>query len=293
VTGSTNIPCSPPSSTEPLRLAEPVWRAREQAHGDRVRPWVQTHLDRQARHEAHPVGDFLFEYYSFRPAQLIRWSPGIHVFLENGPAPLSPADFPYERLPALRWIQGLLQATTDRPPQFNCFGLHEWAMIYETAERRHPQLPLRLSPAVVDDFVRSQGIGCTHYDAVRFFTPSARPLNRFQPARATQAASEQPGCLHANMDLYKWAYKFWPWISSELVAEAFELALAARELDMRASPYDLRALGYAPIAIETAAGRAEYQHAQRMLAGAAASLRERLRVAYAALADWSQRMSSL
>ncbi len=34
-------------------------------------------MQRMARHEKHPVYDFLFEYYSFRPAHLLRWTPGL------------------------------------------------------------------------------------------------------------------------------------------------------------------------------------------------------------------------
>jgi len=55
------------------------------------------------------------------------------------------------------------------------------------------------------------------------------------------------------------------------------LARDVREIDMRASPYDLRALGFAPIAIETAAGRAEYEEHQRSFANRGQPLRERLR----------------
>jgi len=40
--------------------------------------------------------------------------------------------------------------------------------------------------------------------------------------------------FHASMDLYKWAYKFAPWIASDLLADYFELARATRWLDMRA-----------------------------------------------------------
>src|SRR5664279_2710834 len=45
---------------------------------------------------------------------------------------------------------------------------------------------------------------------------------------------------------------------------------------MRASPYDLSALGYRPVAIETAEGKAEYVAAQREFGRAAQLLRERL-----------------
>ena len=68
------------------------------------------------------------------------------------------------------------------------------------------------------------------------------------------------------MDCYKWAYKLGPLIDSELLMDCLELAADARELDMRASPYDLSDYGFAPIAIETPAGRAEYVRAQQDIA---------------------------
>ena len=45
---------------------------------------------------------------------------------------------------------------------------------------------------------------------------------------------------------------------------------------MRASPYDLRMLGFEPIAIETAAGRADYEAHQRAFAARGEPLRARL-----------------
>jgi hypothetical protein len=87
---------------------------------------------------------------------------------------------------------------------------------------------------------------------------------------------EQAGCLHANMDLYKWAFKFAPFTPSELIADCFALARDIREIDMRASPYDLRALGFAPIPIETPGGRAEYEGHQRDFAARGQPLRSRL-----------------
>ena len=97
-----------------------------------------------------------------------------------------------------------------------------------------------------------------------------------QPTREAQSDNEQPGCLHANMDLYKWAYKLLPIVHSELVADCFELAREIRVLDMRASPYDLGALGLEPVPIETPAGRLEYVREQRDFADRAALLRQRL-----------------
>ncbi|MGH3330534.1 MAG: 3-methyladenine DNA glycosylase, partial [Nocardioidaceae bacterium] len=87
---------------------------------------------------------------------------------------------------------------------------------------------------------------------------------------------EQPGCLHAGMDLYKHAYRLTPMISSDLVADCFELARDIRVLDMRASPYDLSGLGYSPVRIETVEGKQEYVEAQRSFAERGAPLRHRL-----------------
>jgi hypothetical protein len=86
------------------------------------------------------------------------------------------------------------------------------------------------------------------------------------------------------MDLYKWAYKLWPWCGSELIADAFRLALEGRDLDMRASPYELRALGYQPLRIETEEGRAQYQAEQQHLATQAIPVRQRLRTIAAQIA---------
>ena len=49
-----------------------------------------------------------------------------------------------------------------------------------------------------------------------------------------------------------------------------------REVDMRASPYDVRALGFAPLPIETPAGRADYEALQRTFTARAEPLRTRL-----------------
>ena len=78
------------------------------------------------------------------------------------------------------------------------------------------------------------------------------------------------------MDLYKWAFKFAPFTPSELIADSFALARDIREIDMRASPYDFQKIGYAPIAIETPEGRAEYEAHQRSFAERSQPLRARL-----------------
>lgn len=175
-------------------------------------------------------------------------------------------------------LHALLTATAGRTASFGCFGLHEWAMVYRQRPEqvRHDAWPLRLGSEGTDRVVESQRVQCGHFDAFRFFTPDARPRNAVQPTRETQVDLEQPGCLHANMDLFKWAYKLDPATPSELVADCFELAVRIRELDMRASPYDLAELGYEPVRIETPEGRAEYVRRQSAFAEDAAPLRARL-----------------
>ena len=191
---------------------------------------------------------------------------------------LDPAALRPSRREFVTWLRDLLVVMRERPPFFGCFGLHEWAMAYRQTpdEIRHSAWPLRFSREELAQIVESQPVCCTHFDAFRFFTPAARPLNRVQPARDTVPAHEQRGCLHANMDLYKWAFKLAPFTPGELLADCFELARDLREVDMQASPYDLRALGFAPIAIETSAGRAEYERCQRTFTTRGEPLRERL-----------------
>ncbi|HET6739152.1 MAG TPA: 3-methyladenine DNA glycosylase, partial [Kribbella sp.] len=193
----------------------------------------------------------------------------------DGAATLAAAEIS-RRSDTVKWIRALLSSTLDRQPQFGCFGLHEWAMVYRTPEVRHATWPLRLGAEGTDQVVESHRIGCSHFDAFRFFTSPARPLNVLQPTRDSQPALEQGGCLHANMDLYKWSGKLMPLTPSSLVLDCFELARDIRTLDMRASPYDLAALGYSPVRIETPDGKAEYIATQRTFADRARPLRRQL-----------------
>jgi hypothetical protein len=172
-------------------------------------------------------------------------------------------------------VHHLLVATAGRAASYGCFGLHEWAMVYRSRDVRHPW-PLRLGADGTDEVVRSQRLACTHFDAYRFFTADAAPRNALALAPQSRAEHEQPGCLHAGMDLYKHASRLTPLVPSELVADCFALARDIRELDMRASPYDLRDLGYEPVPVETADGRQRYAAAQRQLAERAAPLRRML-----------------
>ncbi len=268
-------------------LTRDEWEPRAAAHAARVDDFVAPHLARRSDRVKHPVHDFLFTYYSQRPAQLRRWHPGYGVALADAPEydglkgyldGAVTAAYVSSQQPLLTALVRLLRATAARPANFGCFGMHEWAMVYRLSEdeTRHADWPLRLGPAGTDEVVESHRIACSHFDAYRFFTPPAAPLNTLSPTSADRAEFEQPACLHAGMDLYKHAFRLTPMISSDLVADCFELARDIRELDMRAAPYDLLDLGFEPVQIETAAGKAEYADAQRVFASRGEPLRASL-----------------
>jgi hypothetical protein len=267
------------------------WAARRRAHEERVDVWLQPHLSRRRERVAHPVEDFLFTYYAQRPAALRRWHPGFGVglaeapeyarlraYAESGGVVAVTARYVASQQTLVAALRRLLAATAARAPQLGCFGMHEWAMVYRLAQDdvRHAGWPLRLGSRGTDEVVEAHRVACSHFDAFRFFTDEARPLNVLQPGRDDRPAFEQPGCLHAGMDLYKHAFRLTPMICSELVADCFELARDIRVLDMRASPYDLTGLGYSPVRVETAEGKQEYVSAQRAFAERGAPLRQRL-----------------
>jgi hypothetical protein len=296
---------SPPIPT----LSQTAWTGRAAAHLARAERRTLPARKRRDCGVLHPVEDFLFQYYPYPFVLLENWQPGCGVALEWSATVESPAPPPpfSERCYAvadgvifadpgrltgkererLKWIHDLLAATRDRAPHFACHGLHEWAMVYRGKEVRHEKTtPLRLPQAEIDALVESRAICCSHHDAFRFFASEARPMNRLQPTLESRISLEQPGCVHANMDLYKWAAKSMPWIGTELLLDCFELAVELRDLDMRASPYDLSAWGREPVRIETAEGRRIYEIEQRRLAAEAVPLRQRLIAGLRKIEEW-------
>lgn len=289
------------------------WQVLERAHQERSGRYALPFAQRRERGEKHPVEDFLFTYYTLKPGQFMRWHPGADVILldaasradwkfyrpatetellaggldageaarlaSEGTAMTVDLDaFATQRASAVDFTRIILGKTAAQPGFFGCFGLHEWAMAYKSVENniRHDYLDLRLGADGTDAVVESHNIRCTHFDAFRFFMPQARPFNELQPTRQTQRDMEQPACLHANMDVYKWAYKLLPLISSELLMDCFDLAWEIRELDMKAAPYDLQSWGYEPVKIETAEGKLAYTRTQRAFAARSVQLRQRL-----------------
>lgn len=263
-------------------------------------------LDTHLKHNAlDPIQNFICEYYSWSPRRLLQWSPGLgtalgdvvvgdfghtlpsaeKVAMKGGRCSLR-----FDPTPETRrtWANALdvMRACHHAPPNFRCYGLHEWAMLYypkgaehHSPPMRHQSLPLRVRQDQLNAVVEKCPLECTHFDAWRHFAEEAKGLNAAQLSRATQARHEQPACVHAAMDLFKWTVKAFPFAPSSFVTRSLEIAIVARVIDMRASPYDLSAwkgagsLNTLPIRVETVAGRQEYAHHQQRLMARAAPLR--------------------
>ena len=119
-------------------LERSEWLRLKASHIEAIAPWTNERVTRANRAERHPVYDFLFTYYSFRPAHLARWSPGADVvlrdatitdldwpddFIETETGWLIPSDsFPAHRQTYLTWAVRYLEETQSRPASFCCFG---------------------------------------------------------------------------------------------------------------------------------------------------------------------------
>ena len=274
-------------------LSRAEWEPLARAHEQRARRLLADVIERRAHGRRHPIEDFMFDYYRLRPGQLVEWHPGIGVALEDadevadrrwytrddqGRATVDAASFRASRGKTIDWTRELLAAIDTRPAQFSCFGLHEWAMVYGLTpeQTRHAGLPLRFAPEELRAIVNENGLRCSHYDAFRFFTDEAAPMNQTQLTRADQLTHDQSGCLHVNMDLYKYAGKLLPLTPSGLLLDTYELASDIRLLDMRASAYDVSAWGHTPVPVETPEGKADYVRQQREFSARAEVLRVQL-----------------
>lgn len=272
-------------------LPRQQWLALRQAHETRASSLSQAYRGRRERRQTHAVDDFLWTYYSLRPGRLARWQPGGGVVLLDvdqlpdghrevatalGPGSTVDVEaFVARQSGVLEWTTAVLGGVASRPARHDCFGLHEWAMVYRAEGHRHA-MPLRLGQAGTDAVVDAQPLRCSHVDAFRFFSDQAIPRNAVVPTRERQPELDHAGCVHVTMDLLKWALKLGPLVPGDLLLDCFELARDARTLDMRASPYDVSGYGLDPVPVETAGGRAGYAAEQRRLAGRAEPLRGRL-----------------
>lgn len=288
-----------------IEYPEENWLSKKREHETLLSSILDPYLEKRSRQLKDPVLDFLFEYYPFRPAHLKRWSPGIgrslqfsdpetlpeisELTLKKNSAFLNLVLLPKKRVRSAEWIVGMLKNSSQKKPLFGCFGMHEWAMVYKTDNVRHEQIPLRLPDKEVDEFVESRPLLCTHFDAFRFFTDKAKPMNKNAPDRDNFEEMEQPGCIHTNMDLYKWSFKLYPWITGDLLKDAFLNAVEARRIDMQASPYDVRSYGLDPIRIETEEGRLEYVKKQMEIYELSVPIRKRLISELERVIEWVSR----
>ena len=138
--------------------------------------------------QKHPLIDFLFRYFSFPFNRLKAWTPGWGETLEgpmnetlsphrfeetDGLVRIKEDIFPHHREKYLNWTISLLEKTISNPTCFNCYGLHEWAMVYKADKVRHEYTKLRLSEKEICEIVEEKELNCTHYDALRFYNPGS------------------------------------------------------------------------------------------------------------------------
>ena len=141
----------------------------------------------------------------------------------------------------LKWALEYLDATLVREPSFACMGMHEWAMVYRDPEIRHAYVPLRLSREDTDAVVEGRSrCGVRTSTPIASFPPTA-PRNRGN-SRDGDGGPRPIRLRPRRHGPLPFAYKVVPYCPSEILGDAFELAIL-REVDMRASPYDLSAFG--------------------------------------------------
>ena len=107
------------------------------------------------------IYNFLHTYYRFSTSALMQYSAGqLHPFelqdevedvkllhpnflKRRGTSyvyEMAPDDVPRARLAELMRCREVLRGTINNNPKFNCFGLHEWAMLYSGGEGSSPNV---------------------------------------------------------------------------------------------------------------------------------------------------------
>ena len=313
------------------RLPAEVWRAQAAHHRRRVHKLLSPGFvaGSDKLDDANPVYNFLSQYYNVRGTKgirrLARWSPGLDVLLEGATqqdivsggvssracntsmltkkglalcpegATYKSRDFVASSEPAAYiWNHSLLCRTQQNPIVLNCFGMHEWAMVYQPDHRPafsakyQSALRFRLSQADVNSVVESNELRCSHLDALRMFSPAAQQLpNQFgnigSKTRESQTSIEQAACVHSSLDLFRFAWKLSPFCSSGIVMDCLEMALKARRVDVAAGPYDCLEYGIDPILVETEQGKREYRNRQIQLMKEGKTVRDALIAQYEGL----------
>jgi hypothetical protein len=257
--------------------------------------------------------DDLFNVLHKRGAEFMQNGEGVcysptGFFFQNSSNNSKPTDIELvdaiKKAAPYQWYESILDSTLQNEPILHCHGLHEWAMQYypdgaappPSAKYQSHSMPLRASREVINKTVERRGISCTHVDALRFFAPAAGPLNHHGSSllRQDQLKLEQPGCVHAHMDLLKIALKLSPFCDPRLLVETLDVALQARKLDVAASPYDASEYGLEAIPVETKAGRAAYRAQQTyLMTDVANPVRRKLLNAYKVFLKFAMQNPSL
>ena len=149
-------------------------------------------------------------------------------------------------------------------------------MVYRPTDVRHGRCRCGSARRAPTRWSSRAALRCSHFDAYRFFTEPAAPLNAEAAEPRDPGRHRTAGLRARQHGPVQVVLQAGPLVPSELLMDCFELAARARELDMRASPYDLAGLGIEPIAVEDAGGRTEYVRRQRDVADRSAPLRAAL-----------------
>src|ERR1700694_6145744 len=197
------------------------WLRRAAAHTERAEEFLAPHLRRARAGEVHPVWDFLFTYYSLRPRQLRVWHAGYGVVL-GGPEARSylrragygphrdgvtvTDEYLRARTDTVAFVARLLRATAARPAHLNCFGLHEWAMVYRTDDVRHDRVPLRLGTAGTDAVGRFTAVALQPLRRIPLLHPGRRTAQRRHPDAGHPAGhrtARVPSRAHGSVQMAK------------------------------------------------------------------------------------------
>ena len=226
------------------------------------------HLARRQAGQKHPVHDFLFTYYSFSPAKLMTWQPGLAAERDGrGPRPAAAADRGHQ--------DDSLVATASRPAAHR---LLRPARVGDGAPHRRdpPRRPAaprrsghrRRRRVAPDRLLALRRLPLLHPDGAPDERAVARP-RRPGGVRAAGLPARDDGPLQARV----------PALAAGRLRPRRRLlrARVGRPRGRHARvALRLHLWGFEPIKIETAEGKRAYAAHQRAFADRAAPLRSRL-----------------
>jgi hypothetical protein len=180
-------------------LTLPSWREAQGVHKKRAEALTVGRRARKQIGERDPVDDFMFEYYPYTPTKLETWFPGVGITLEidsaetfdfpnyscNGTSCELDTQYLTKHRSRIHSTLELLRNTQLREATFNCFGLHEWAMVYQADQHdiRHGD-PLRVTQEQIDSLIVFPVYSRLKLHAVSLLCPLQKGLpSLVRPAR--------------------------------------------------------------------------------------------------------------